>query len=165
MTVTTMSERWGGRWGGAWGAGEDSPNRSGPSLPNLNSENMTWGGNSEDQPKGSEEPHSGVAEGIASPPSPSSRDDHPSVDASPRVTAKKTRSGRHRQAEHRPDGRRRLVSLAAAAEYADVSTRTLRRYIGAGRLTGYRVGPRLLKVDLNEVEQLARPIPTARGTG
>lgn len=63
----------------------------------------------------------------------------------------------------KPTGvRRRLVSLAEAAAHADVSTRTLRRYIGQGRLTGYRIGPRLLKVDLNEVERLARPIPTAR---
>jgi excisionase family DNA binding protein len=56
----------------------------------------------------------------------------------------------------------RLVSLAAGAAFADVSVRTLRRYIAQGRLTGYRVGPRLVKVDLNELEQLARPIPAAR---
>jgi excisionase family DNA binding protein len=49
--------------------------------------------------------------------------------------------------------------LAIAAAYADVSARTLRRYISHGRLTGYRVGPRLVKVDLNELEALARPIP------
>lgn len=56
----------------------------------------------------------------------------------------------------------RLVSLAAGAAFADVSVRTLRRYIAQGRLTGYRVGPRLVKVDLSELEQLARPIPAAR---
>ena len=61
--------------------------------------------------------------------------------------------------------RRRLVSLAVAATYADVSTRTLRRYISHGRLTGYRVGPRLIKVDLNELDAMASPIPTARGPG
>jgi len=60
---------------------------------------------------------------------------------------------------------RRLVSLATAPEYADVSTRTLRRYISHGRLTGYRVGPRLIKVDLNELDRLARPIPTAHRPG
>ena len=60
-------------------------------------------------------------------------------------------------------GRRRLVSLATAATYADVSTRTLRRYISQGRLSGYRVGPRLVKIDLNELDRLVRPIPTARG--
>lgn len=57
--------------------------------------------------------------------------------------------------------RRRLASIAAAAEDADVSARTIRRYIAEGRLTGYRVGPRLLKIDLAELHALARPIPTA----
>ncbi|WP_433174160.1 hypothetical protein [Actinoallomurus sp. CA-150999] len=57
---------------------------------------------------------------------------------------------------------RRLESIAAAAEYADLSTRTIRRYISQGLLTGYRAGPRLIKVDLNEVdEKILRPIPTA----
>ena len=61
----------------------------------------------------------------------------------------------------------RLVDPAAAAAYADVSTRTLRRYIAHGRLTGYRGGPRLVKIDLNELDELAEPTPTARrpGTG
>ncbi|WP_433187728.1 helix-turn-helix domain-containing protein [Actinoallomurus sp. CA-150999] len=59
---------------------------------------------------------------------------------------------------------RRLTSVAAAAEYADLSTRTIRRYIAEGRLTGYRVGPRLVKVDLDDLDRLARPIPTAGGT-
>lgn len=62
-------------------------------------------------------------------------------------------------------GTRHLVGLSAAAAYADVSTRTLRRYIAQGRLTGYRVGPRLVKVDLTELDELARPIPTARRPG
>jgi excisionase family DNA binding protein len=58
----------------------------------------------------------------------------------------------------------KLVSLATGAEHADVSIRTLRRYIADGRLTGYRMGPRLVKVDLAELDALARPIPTA-GSG
>ncbi len=48
----------------------------------------------------------------------------------------------------------RLVSIPVAAETADVCTKTIRRYISAGRITGYRVGPRLIKVDLNELESL-----------
>lgn len=55
---------------------------------------------------------------------------------------------------------RRLASIADAAEYAGLSDRTLRRYISQGRLTGYRAGVRLIKVDLNEVdERIIRPIP------
>lgn len=58
---------------------------------------------------------------------------------------------------------RRLVPLAQASEYASCSTKTLRRRIADGSLTGYRMGPRLLRVDLNELEDLLRPIPTAGG--
>lgn len=53
---------------------------------------------------------------------------------------------------------RRIVSLPEAAKIANVCPRTLRRYIAAGRLAGYRVGPRLVKVDLADVEALLRPI-------
>jgi excisionase family DNA binding protein len=51
--------------------------------------------------------------------------------------------------------------MSEAASYADVSTRTIRRWIAAGLIPGYRVGPRLVKVDLADVEQLARRIPTS----
>lgn len=57
--------------------------------------------------------------------------------------------------------RHRFASLIAAAEYADVCERTIRRRIAAGELTGYRVGPRLIRVDLNELDSLMRPIPAA----
>ncbi len=60
---------------------------------------------------------------------------------------------------------RRLVNLASAGQYADVHPRTLRRWIASGLLTGYRVGPRLLKVDLNELDAMMTPIPTAASTG
>lgn len=56
---------------------------------------------------------------------------------------------------------RNLRSLGDAADYAQVSPRTLRRYISAGRLTGFRIGPRAIRVDLDEIDALLRPIPTA----
>lgn len=59
-----------------------------------------------------------------------------------------------------PPQRRTLLSLDDAATYLGVTTRTLRRYIAAGRLNGYRVGPRLLRVDLAELDALLRRIPT-----
>lgn len=49
---------------------------------------------------------------------------------------------------------RRLISLDEAAERLDICTRTLRRYIAAGRLTAYRIGPRLIKIDPAELDQL-----------
>ena len=53
---------------------------------------------------------------------------------------------------------KRLVSLSAAAEYANVHPRTLRRQIASGRLTAYRVGSRLIKIDLNELEASFQPV-------
>lgn len=58
---------------------------------------------------------------------------------------------------------RRLVSLPDAAQYAGVHPRTLRRYIAAGRLTGYRLGPRVIRIDVDELDALLAPIPTASG--
>lgn len=55
----------------------------------------------------------------------------------------------------------RLASQQAGAAFADVHSRTIRRWIAQGLITGYRVGPRLVKVDLDELEQLIQPIPTA----
>jgi excisionase family DNA binding protein len=52
----------------------------------------------------------------------------------------------------------RLMTLAAAATYADVHPVTPRRWIAAGRLPAYRVGPRLIKVDEDELEAIIRPI-------
>lgn len=59
--------------------------------------------------------------------------------------------------------RRRLLSLSEAADYAGVTPRTIRRRIADGTLTGYRLGPRLVRVDLDELESMLRPIPTVRG--
>jgi excisionase family DNA binding protein len=56
---------------------------------------------------------------------------------------------------------RRLVSLTAAAEYAGCHPRTIRRRIADGDLTGYRFGPRGVRVDLDELYASFAPIPTA----
>lgn len=53
--------------------------------------------------------------------------------------------------------RRRYVTLAEAADYLSVTDRTIRQMIADGRLTGYRSGPRLVRVDLNEVDAAMKP--------
>jgi len=58
---------------------------------------------------------------------------------------------------------RRLVPLEQAGKYAACSVKTIRRRIADGTLTGYRFGPRALRVDLNELDDALRPLPTARG--
>ncbi|MBC9823915.1 excisionase family DNA-binding protein [Terrabacter sp. MAHUQ-38] len=59
--------------------------------------------------------------------------------------------------------RRRYETLQSAADRLAVDTRTLRRWIAAGRLEAYRTGPRLLRLDVDEVDALLAPISTARG--
>ena len=66
-------------------------------------------------------------------------------------------------AKNATNQRRHLVGINQASDYADVSTKTLRRWIAAGRIPAYRVGPRLLKIDLNELDAMLRPIPTSGG--
>lgn len=62
--------------------------------------------------------------------------------------------------DHARKPAKRLVSLAEAARYWDVSPRTVRRRIADGSLRGFKIG-RLVKVDINEVDSLIRPIPSA----
>lgn len=60
-----------------------------------------------------------------------------------------------------PSTKKRLASIAAAAEYATCSEKTIRRRIAAGDLTGYRFGAKLIRIDLNDVDRLLKPIPSA----
>lgn len=53
----------------------------------------------------------------------------------------------------------KALSLQEAADTYGVSTRTLRRYISAGRLTAYRIGPRLIRLDADQVRrELIAPV-------
>jgi excisionase family DNA binding protein len=54
----------------------------------------------------------------------------------------------------------RPASVTAAAEYANCSWRTIYRYMEQGRLTGWRLGPKMIRVDLDEVDRLFRRVPT-----
>lgn len=53
--------------------------------------------------------------------------------------------------------RRRYVKIAEAAEYLQVTDRTIRQMIADGRLTGYRSGGRLVRLDLNEIDAAMQP--------
>lgn len=58
------------------------------------------------------------------------------------------------------DERRRFIRQEAAAERWDVSVDTIRRMIAAGKITGYRLNNRIIRVDMAEVDAVFRPIPT-----
>ncbi|EID17151.1 DNA binding domain-containing protein [Mycobacterium xenopi RIVM700367] len=53
--------------------------------------------------------------------------------------------------------RRRFAKLKDAAAYLDVNERTIRQMVADGRLTGYRCGRRIVRVDLNEIDAAMRP--------
>jgi excisionase family DNA binding protein len=56
--------------------------------------------------------------------------------------------------------RREFESLAEAAERTGLSTKTLRRCIASGMLAAYRSGPRVLRVDPDDVDRMMVRLPT-----
>ena len=54
--------------------------------------------------------------------------------------------------------RRRYASVAQAAEYLAVTQRTIRAMIADGRITGYRIGQRRIRVDLNDIDDFLTTI-------
>ncbi|MFK5584338.1 excisionase family DNA-binding protein [Serinicoccus sp. LYQ131] len=57
--------------------------------------------------------------------------------------------------------RRQFESLTEASQRTGLSTRTLRRRIAEGQLPAYRTGPRILRLDTEDVDRLMVRIPTA----
>jgi excisionase family DNA binding protein len=54
----------------------------------------------------------------------------------------------------------KMVSIAAADHYG-VSRQTVRRWISRRKITAYRVEPRLIRVDLEEIEaKVIHTVPT-----
>lgn len=49
---------------------------------------------------------------------------------------------------------RRYASIAEAAEYISCNPATIRVMLADGRLTKYSLGPRVLRVDLNEIDAI-----------
>lgn len=49
---------------------------------------------------------------------------------------------------------RAYVGIIQAAEYLDLSEKTIRRMIDRGELTAYRFGPRIVKLKLSELDSV-----------
>ncbi|WP_406272495.1 helix-turn-helix domain-containing protein [Nocardia sp. NBC_00881] len=60
---------------------------------------------------------------------------------------------------------RNLISLKTAAALIDVDTKTIRNWIAAGDLNGYRINGRLLRVERDELLALVRPAVLATYSG
>jgi excisionase family DNA binding protein len=54
-----------------------------------------------------------------------------------------------------------LPSVKQAANYVGVDPKTVQRWISQGRLSAKRSGPRLIRLDRDEVLQLGRPVGAA----
>ncbi len=52
------------------------------------------------------------------------------------------------------------VTVLGAADRIGVSTKTIRRKIADGSLPAYRLGTSIIRLRLDDVEGLLRPIPT-----
>lgn len=52
-------------------------------------------------------------------------------------------------------------TIGQTAEHFGVDVKTIRRWIAQGRLSAYRVGPRLIRVDRESIIKLANPIEAA----
>ena len=57
--------------------------------------------------------------------------------------------------------KKRLARIAQAAALYGCSDKSIRRRIADGTITGYKFGPRMLLVDLDEIENTFSTIPTA----
>ena len=55
---------------------------------------------------------------------------------------------------------RRFESIQSVADRLDVDPKTIRRWIASGRLTAYRVGGKIVRLDPAEVDAAMVPIPT-----
>lgn len=53
---------------------------------------------------------------------------------------------------------RRLISLKTAASLVDVDAKTIRNWIAAGRLRGFRLNGHLLRVNHAELLALVKPV-------
>lgn len=59
----------------------------------------------------------------------------------------------------------RLASITNAAVSVDTSGDTIRRWIRRGLIHEYRLGSKLIRVDLDEIEQLVQESKTTRKAG
>lgn len=67
-------------------------------------------------------------------------------------------TGPNRKTRRHPDPQRVHVGLDEAAVYLDVTTKTVRRLIASGQLPAYRLGKRLIKIRVADLESLMKPV-------
>jgi len=68
-------------------------------------------------------------------------------------------AGPNRASRRNPETQRVYVGILEAAAYLDVATKTVRRLIATGQLPAYRLGNRVLKVKLADLDGVLTPVP------
>jgi excisionase family DNA binding protein len=58
-------------------------------------------------------------------------------------------------------GKSPFVTQVEAAEYLGVTDRTIRQMIADGRLRAYQLGPRVIRLRLDEIEAAMQPVDSA----
>ncbi|WP_368834356.1 helix-turn-helix domain-containing protein [Mycobacterium intracellulare] len=67
--------------------------------------------------------------------------------------------GPNSAARRHPDGQpRAYIGIPGAATYLDVDHKTIRRLITSGKLRGYRLGNRVIKVKVADLDAVLTPI-------
>lgn len=81
------------------------------------------------------------------------------------ATPKSTRTGEtaaapppNRRSRRHPQQQPAYLGIPEAAAYLGVDDKTIRRAIAAGRLPGYRLGRKLIKVKPADLEALLKPM-------
>jgi len=70
---------------------------------------------------------------------------------------------RNRAQPRDPAEPRWVTGYQAASAYAGVPVRTLREWVDKGRLPAYRIGPRQVQFDRNDIDALRVRLPVANG--
>jgi excisionase family DNA binding protein len=50
------------------------------------------------------------------------------------------------------------ISMSAAGDYLGVDKRTVQRLIATGKLPAYRVGNKLVRIDIDDLEKMLKPV-------
>jgi len=57
---------------------------------------------------------------------------------------------------------RRWASIAQTADYLGLSDKTIRNWIAAGTIRAYRAGSKVIRIDLDELDAMLKPVGGAR---
>jgi excisionase family DNA binding protein len=79
------------------------------------------------------------------------------------MLTKKTAAPENRRSRRHPEHRPAYLGIPEAAAYLDVDHKTIRRLIAAKQLPGYRLGNRIIKVKVADLDAVLTPMQPVGG--